>query len=186
MTKALWVTTALLALGCSAQVSVNPLPGASSSPGATPTPTTMPSATPSVTPSATPTAAQSSAVIKDSGSTNTFGYTILLQSGGSATYSTGNGLGSGKVDEALAQKLFNDLAAAGALSGLAAGQCAKSASFGTTTTISFDGQTSPDLQCAGDAKGLALYDDVKGVASALNVQNVPRSSGSTPPDLPGT
>jgi hypothetical protein len=178
------VTTCLWALGCSVQASVTPLPTASVSPTATPHQTMPPSSEPPIRPTGGAVTA-TAGVITNSGSTNTYGYTILVGSDGSASYTSGAGRGNGVIAADLSQRFFSDLSAAKPLSALPAAHCAKSASFGTTTTVTQGGDTSPDLQCPGDPRTQALADDVTKIAQSLGVQGTPRSSGSPPPPLPG-
>jgi hypothetical protein len=112
-------------------------------------------------------APRDSAMIVDSGSTNTQGYKIQVWSDGTASitpadrFGTAQGAAKGfSVPASTATRLFADLAAA--RKGAAAGEpCMKSASFGTTTHIVWHGWTSPDLDCpAGNALTAALVHDV--------------------------
>ena len=52
-----------------------------------------------------------------------------------------------KVPDALVQRFFTDLEAAEPLSALPKKGCVKSVSFGTSLTIEFGDQRSPDLSC---------------------------------------
>jgi len=93
------------------------------------------------------------AVIIQSGSTNTRGYNILIHNDGSATATTIGATDSlgvmrefppGTIDTT---KLRNLLTKIGDVSRIPIGSCIKSASFGTTTRISYAGKVSGDLQC---------------------------------------
>ncbi len=70
------------------------------------------------------------------------------------------------LEPALAAQLHADLERTADLERLPVQPCMKSASFGTTTIITFAGKTSPDLQCASDAAGRALNADADAIAQA--------------------
>ena len=124
-----------------------------------------------------------SAVIENSGSTNTTGYKITVSSGGSAQVD-GRTL---VVPPAACKKLFADLAAALPLTGLPARRGMRSASFGTSTTITYKGQRSPDLTFGGDPRVAALKADIDAVTQALHVSSRPRRPAVSPPaPLPPT
>lgn len=110
------------------------------------------------------------AVIENTGSTNTKGYKITVHSGGGA-HMDGKALG---LPRAMNQKLFHDLAAAMPLTGLPARHGMRSASFGTRTFITYKGQQSPDLTFGGDARATALKADVDAITQQLCVTNAPR------------
>ena len=116
-----------------------------------------------------------SATIVDSGSTNTAGYAIEVWSDASAsvTYRNGTGLParpkSFTIPAALAAHFFADLRAARAGAAKAA-LCLKSASFGTSTHVRWQGWTSPDLDCPpNDKLTAALVKDVAAIRAAGNV-----------------
>jgi hypothetical protein len=118
---------------------------------------------------------QPTAVIDNSGSTNFFGYHINVSPSGDATYVNGTEQGTGQISTSLAAKFFSDISSAMPLSQLAFQPCFKSASFGTTTYVEFQHQTSPDISCPSkDSRVQALYDDAAEIAQALNVQLRPR------------
>ena len=113
------------------------------------------------------------ATIVDSGSTNTVGFRIVVQRSGKAEWITtsrryGSQAGEGsktkqqQLSHALIDRLFSDLNAVRPLSSIPKQGCMKSASFGTTRAIEFDGQRTPDLTCGGggNAKVQALIQDV--------------------------
>jgi hypothetical protein len=119
------------------------------------------------------------AAIVDSGSTNTNRFRILVDRSGKTQFVTvphGRPIqpaeppetAMGTIPAALASRLYADLDAAWPISSLPAPHCAKSASFGTTLTIEFDSQQTPDLNC-GDGKNpklRALIEDAKQIVSA--------------------
>jgi hypothetical protein len=97
------------------------------------------------------------ATITQSRSTNTRGYAVVIHNDGSATAEIGDaGIGlraepsrsqqfpSGTVDTKALRRLLTDI---GDVSKIPTGGCAKSASFGTRTQITYAGKTSGDLQC---------------------------------------
>jgi len=107
------------------------------------------------------------ATIVNSGSTNMPGFRISVERSGIATHTT-MARGSqpaknrnAKIPAALLQRFFADLEGARPLSELPAPRCMKSASFGTTLTVEFAGQSTPDLSCGdgGNAKLQALIQD---------------------------
>lgn len=117
-----------------------------------------------------PTPAVRTAAIINSGSTNTAGYEIVVSSNGKAQY---NGhschLGTGQ-----ATRLFHDLDAAGPLPDLKVKHGVKSASFGTSTYITYKNHRSPDLSFGGDAHATALKADINAITQALHAANTPR------------
>jgi hypothetical protein len=103
------------------------------------------------------------ATIIQSGSANTRGYKVVIHNDGSATAEI-NGARSafgneparaqefppGTIDTRTLRRLLTEI---GDVSGIPTGGCAKSASFGTRTQISYAGKTSGDLQCIPPTPG---------------------------------
>jgi hypothetical protein len=97
------------------------------------------------------------AVIAQSRSTNTRGYTITIHNDGSATAEIEGATVGGAAEPPRSQqfpagtidtkKLRSLLAEIGDVSKIPTGGCAKSISFGTRTEITYAGKTSGDLQC---------------------------------------
>ena len=122
-----------------------------------------------------------SAVIVNSGSTNTIGYRIEVQSDGTATVAvqqnrtaTPGPAKAFNVPAATAKKFFDDLAAA-RKGNAAMVPCMKSASFGSTITVTWQGWKSGDLTCPPkDDLGQALISDVNQiqVLSGVNTNEV--------------
>jgi hypothetical protein len=112
-----------------------------------------------------------SAVIANSGSTNTTGFTISIWSDGSGTVSVpGNPDRSVQFKKDLADRFFTDLRAASSDTGITT-HCMKSASFGTRTVVRWHGWTSPDLQCPPFSGGVqALATDAMQIQQAANVR----------------
>lgn len=128
------------------------------------------------------------AVIVDSGSTNTYGYTIHVSSDGKASVTLeergGTAAGTAKpftVPAATATRFFADLAAA-RKGNVATVPCMKSASFGTSLHITWQGWTSPDLSCPPkDALGETLVKDVDAIRQAGAIPAMPlRQHPQTP------
>ncbi len=117
------------------------------------------------------------AVIENTGSTNTKGYQITVSSTGGATMD-GKELG---LPMAMNKQFFHDLAAAMPLSSLPARHGMRSASFGTQTFITYKGQRSPDLTFGGDARATALKADIDAIIGATHVGSTPRRPAVHPP-----
>lgn len=125
-----------------------------------------------------------SATIVNSGSTNFTGYTIDVRSDGSASAAVQNrGVDAPStpkpftIDAAMAKQFFADLAAARADKAVAE-PCMKSASFGSTTRVTWHGWTSPDLSCPpGNGVAAALVHDVETISAASGVSTGPRRGG---------
>jgi len=119
------------------------------------------------------------AVIVNSGSTNSYGYTIHLSSDGKATVALqarGAAPGTPKpftVPAATTATFFSDLAAARKGDATTV-PCMKSASFGSSVHISWQGWTSPDLTCPPkDSLGDALITDVGAIRTAAGIPESP-------------
>ena len=114
------------------------------------------------------------AVIHNSGSTNTSGYSIKVWSDGRGELTMGRGPGWGtgrvfNVDPSVAQRFFSNVKAAREDPGTP-GHCMKSASFGTTTTVQWHGWNSPDLQCPPFSSAVqAIAADVRDIQTAANI-----------------
>ena len=126
-------------------------------------------------------AADDAAVIVDSGSTNTAGYRIIVERSGKAAYTQMPRRYGRPSDEQptsktrdvaseLVKRFYADLDAARPFSELPRQGCMKSASFGTTLTIEFAGERSPDLSCGdrGNAKVKALIEDVSEICKLFS------------------
>lgn len=136
----------LLAAGCNTSTQSS-YQASSTPPVVTPQPT--PTTTTSPVIPAPPKATDIMATINVSGSTNTLPYSITIYSDGSAKAvvqgsNSGQTLPASTINVQALQDLLNQT---GDVSKITTGFCAKSVSFGTTTTISYNGKTSGDLQC---------------------------------------
>ncbi len=125
-------------------------------------------------------APRDSAVIVNSGSTNTVGYSITVWSDGQASLTTQNRDGSAtgpakafKVPPATAARFFADLADAKS-TGAVTVPCMKSASFGSSMHVKWQGWTSPDLECPPKSTvGDALVKDVDEIRQASGLAAQP-------------
>lgn len=119
-------------------------------------------------------------VISNTGSTNTTGYKIYVLPNGSVWYTNGRDISaSGPIDgttlpETQVKRLFKDIAAAMPLTSLPVRHGMKSASFGTSTYISYKGQKSPELTFAADPRAAALKADIVAITKTLGIGNSPR------------
>ncbi len=123
-------------------------------------------ASPQPSPAAVP---PNAAVIVNSGSTNISGYRIVVAPDGRATVVTPSGSRVQQLATSTAAAFFKHLAAAMPLSKLSGEPCMKSASFGSTTTIQYKGERSPDLSCPMEGPGAALGADVQHITGELHV-----------------
>jgi hypothetical protein len=118
------------------------------------------------------------AQIVNSGSTNTLGYTIRVSSDGKASLELQGGSAASTpkpftLSADLATRFFADLAAARKGNAVTV-PCMKSASFGTSTHVSWQGWKSPDLSCPPkDSLGEALVKDIDGIRQAAGVSVAP-------------
>jgi hypothetical protein len=127
---------------------------------------------PAPTPSPSPTLA--SATITKSASTNTQGYTITLLSSGAATITVGsNPATSGTASSSVTSQFFGDLNANTPVADITTyGPCTKSASFGSTTTVTYAGYTTGDISCpapSSPAPVTTIYTDVQNVETSLGL-----------------
>jgi hypothetical protein len=85
--------------------------------------------------------------IVNSGSTNTLGFTLTISENGTAILEQGNSTERKHLPLESVARFFAALRASGPLDALPATLCLKSASFGTTMRIFFEGKASPDISC---------------------------------------
>ncbi len=116
-----------------------------------------------------PRIAGSDAVIRNSGSTNVAGFTIVVHPDFSADVYGGATPRHALLAAAQAKWLFAKLGDDEPFSSLEGGRCMKSASFGTTLTITYRGQTTPDLSCPGGAEVRELGRTAEAIADRLGV-----------------
>jgi hypothetical protein len=127
-------------------------------------------------PSATGSVPADAAVIVNSGSTNTMPWRIVVRPDRSVAVSVGSAAPSTKqLTAATTATFFKDLGATGSFSSLHAEPCMKSASFGTTTHITYKGSTSPDLSCTFSDVAGKLSKDVAAIRQEVGIDD---SAGS--------
>ena len=124
------------------------------------------------------------ATIVNSGSTNSYGYSIQVAASGKASATlqakgaaVPNTAKTFTLAPATVARFFEDLAAArkGNAESI---PCMKSVSFGTTVHITWQGWVSPDLSCPPkDALGAALVKDVDEIRQASGMAAMPLRSG---------
>ncbi len=120
------------------------------------------------------------ATIVNSGSTNTSGFKITVESGGHASSIMQNRAGVAQssvhafvLTPKQATQFFADLKAAKAAPSTEGG-CMKSASFGSSTHVTWHDWTSPDLQCPSDNAAIkALVADVATIRTAAGISAFP-------------
>ena len=123
------------------------------------------------------------AVIENSGSTNTFGYTVTVSLTGNS-YHVASVSNNGSICNSETgnhenlrlevKRFFSDLDAAMPLSSLPVRHGMRSASFGTRTTITYKGQQSPDLTFASDPRTTALKADIAAMTSIVHATDMPK------------
>src|SRR5450755_3811439 len=106
------------------------------------------------------------AVILNTGSTNTVGYRVVVQRSGAAEFVNGDRRAKAFLPASLATQFFDDLAAATPFPKQVVNDCAKSASFGTSLFVWWQGSRSGDLTCGGPRK---IADDAGRIAQALGL-----------------
>lgn len=118
---------------------------------------------------ATDSPAADAATIRNSGSTNTAGYTIVVKRDFTADVTQNGTTTTAAVAAAQAKWLFAKLREAAPLDALPGRTCMKSASFGSSTTIAYAGATTPDLSCATNAAARELNRTIGVIAQQLGV-----------------
>jgi hypothetical protein len=121
------------------------------------------------------------AVIENTGSTNSPGIKLIVDSSGAAEVQPHNAEArKTTVDARLSERLFQDLNAIGPLSALPRPHCMKSVSFGTSLYVEFNGERSPDLNCPvpADSKLAILQRDARELMDAAHA--TPRIGPRTP------
>jgi len=117
------------------------------------------------------------AVIENSGSTNSEGFSLSVAEDGTALLVQGGSSIEKQLAPALAAHFFADLRAAGPLDALPRRSCVKSVSFGSTTTVTWNGKTSPDLSCPTENPIIrALATDVGALTAVAGAKQVPRGA----------
>lgn len=138
--------------------------------------TPAPTAPPQVIPMPVPTGIQR-AEIRNSGSTNTAGYSLSVASNGRTSLEQGSFPLRRSISQRLVTRFFADLREAGDVAKLPDAHCMKSTSFGTSTHVAYRGAVSPDISCPSSSSIVrALYNDTQAIAQAAGVSMVPGPS----------
>jgi hypothetical protein len=138
--------------------------------GVLPTYGPIPGPRPTAPPGARIPTAAGEALIANSGSTNTAGYTLRVYADGTTALLQADIPQHKRVARTLVDRFFADLRAAGPLDALPRTFCMKSASFGTTTTISYRGKISSDMSCPGrSVAARKLASDASALADAAGL-----------------
>jgi hypothetical protein len=99
--------------------------------------------------------------IEDTGATNRLGIRVTFDREGHATVESRRGDSRHiKLTESICKQFMRDLDAVGPLIDIPVVRCMKSASFGSSLFVEFDGHRSPDLSCPGhDSRSEKLQKD---------------------------
>ena len=111
------------------------------------------------------------ATIEMTGSTNTAPMKLTVSSAGSAlVHVRQSGEVTNRLEAQVSSRLFDDLQSIGSLKALPRTHCIKSASFGTSLFVEFNGEQSPDLNCPAPAgsKTALLKKDVEELMQATH------------------
>ena len=104
-------------------------------------------------------------LIRNSGSTNTAGYAVVVHADGTAEYE-----GQHKtVGAAQVKWLHAKLDEATPFTQLGGAHCMKSASFGSRTTIVYRGESTPDLSCPSTDQSRELMRTIGVILDQLGV-----------------
>jgi hypothetical protein len=109
------------------------------------------------------------AVIRNSGSTNAAGYTIVVHRDGSAEIDQGGVAEHATLARPQTEWLFAKLQADAPISNLVSAHCMRSMSFGSTTHVTYRGATTGDLGCTFDPAARELKRTVDVVTAQLGV-----------------
>lgn len=121
-----------------------------------------------------PHATDDDVTISNSGSTNAAGYSIVVHPDRTADVIVGDRSETQTIGAAQARWLFAKVRAAMPFDAMASSRCMKSMSFGSSTTISFMGQRTPDLSCPGDATTRELMRTASVIAAQVRLPVWPR------------
>jgi hypothetical protein len=130
---------------------------------------------------------QGQADIVNSGSTNTRGYAVQVGRSGSALVDAQDGKGprSASLPPDLVNRFFAALDAAEPFAALPLARCMKSASFGYSVRVRYNGASTPDLTCAVGDLEKTLASLTSQIARAAGVTNVMlRRPIIAPPQIP--
>ena len=121
------------------------------------------------------------AVIRNSGSTNSAGYTLVVRPDSTAEIMQNGTTSTAAVAEPQVKWLFAKLHEAQVPGALPERGCMKSASFGSSTTIAYEGVTTPDLTCGVTPLARELSRTVAVITQQLGIGTVRRGPPPTAP-----
>jgi len=123
----------------------------------------------------TPSPTFSPVTVNDSGSTNTDKYSMVVHANDAVTITDTNHstqqvtTTNGNATPASVTQLYTDLNANLPVSSLATTQCNKSPSFGSATTLAYDGSSSGDISCYNPPATHNVYNDVTAIEQQFNL-----------------
>ena len=121
------------------------------------------------------------AIVAISGTTNNCSQVLFIRSNGSISYISCVTTKSITISINLTTLFFHDIHAALPLTTLPKnGGCLKSKSFGSSTYLILNTQTSPDVSCSVDSIGLELYHDVRAIQAVLHTVILPPQQPAAP------
>ncbi|HMD03521.1 MAG TPA: hypothetical protein VKG44_11210 [Candidatus Baltobacteraceae bacterium] len=126
------------------------------------------------------------AAIENSGSSNAPGYRIVVEPGGRARYALGAQSGTKALERETVRGFFADLEALWPF-GTPGRPCLRSVSFGSVTTVTYNGRRTPPLDCPGDSSLAKISADVASIVSELGLQplRARRLPLAVPAETPG-
>jgi hypothetical protein len=125
-------------------------------------------------PQTTPRVVPGDITIRNTGSTNFGGYTIVVHASGAADVTVDGETQPKTLPAPQTKWLFQKVLASTPLDTMPSAGCMKSASFGAVTTVSYGGTTSPDISCPADATMREIARTVGVVTARLGVRPQPR------------
>ena len=113
-------------------------------------------------------------VIRNSGSTNTLGFTIAVSPDGESVVSQNGTAVRKTLSAAQTREFFEDVRAMMPLETGPVRPCMRSVSFGSSTTVSYQNATTSDLSCRADAASAQLRGAIAAIVRELDVKLLPR------------
>ena len=139
-----------------------------------PEPVAAPAMVPERRPATFPPVPPDAAVIENSGSTNAAGYTIVISPDGNAVVRQYDSFQRKVAGAPQTRWLFLKLREAAPLDSLATVHCLKSASFGSSTTVSWNDRSTADLSCGGDPLSRELMRTIGVIVRDLGIDTRPQ------------
>ena len=105
------------------------------------------------------------ATFNTSGSTNSKPFTFVIQFDGTVSITQDGQTQTSVASTSSTSRFYEDVDANLPVSNLATTICAKSASFGTATTITYRGSTSGDISCSNSPAASQIWNDIQALES---------------------